>query len=279
MPDPSPFLDPQFVGGSLYQDQQRLADRTGALLSAKISGRPAPQMIAQYAAVAQPGSGLVLDIGCGRGASTVALAQALPQARVCAIDASASLLAATRQRLRQHSLTAATVRADFHQLPLPTGHAVLAVAAFCLYHSPHPQAVLREIARALAPGGTVILATKSADSYASLDRLIATAGLDPEAAHRPGLYGAFHSGNLRSIAESVLTIREVHHEVHRFRFRDLGHAAAYLATSPKYHLPPGLSGNADALAGRLRRALPEGPVETSSVVSYLAATTRRGERP
>ncbi|MGW0753390.1 class I SAM-dependent methyltransferase [Streptomyces sp. NPDC002587] len=219
MPDTSPLLDPRLVGGSLYQDQQPLADRTWALLSAKISGRPAPQGDAQYAAAARPGSGLVLDIGCGRSASTLALAQALPQARICAIDASASLLAATRQRLRQHSLTAATVRADFHHLPLPTGQSVLAVAAFCLYHSPHPLAVLQEVTRALASGGTVILATKSSDSYASLDRLIAKAGLDPEAAHPPGLYGVFHSGNLRSVAESLLTVSDVHHEVHRFRSR------------------------------------------------------------
>ncbi|MFC9329198.1 class I SAM-dependent methyltransferase [Kitasatospora sp. NPDC057015] len=276
MADTSPFLDRKIINGSLYQDQQRLADRTGALISAKIAGRPAPQVIADHAVRARPGPGLVLDIGCGRGASTLALAQALPEARLCAVDASASLLAATRARLQHSGRRLHTIRADFHHLPLPTGRAALAVAAFCLYHSPTPQQVLREITRCLAPGATVILATKSADSYASLDRLIATSGLDPDAQARPGLYGAFHSGNLQSTADGILDVHEVIHEVHRFRFRDLTHAAAYLATSPKYQLPPGLAGNPDALAGRLRQHLPDAPVETSSVVSYLTATTPAG---
>ncbi|MFE3110625.1 MULTISPECIES: hypothetical protein [Kitasatospora] len=49
MADVSPFLDRNIISGSLYQDQQRLADRTGALISAKITGRPAPQVIADHA--------------------------------------------------------------------------------------------------------------------------------------------------------------------------------------------------------------------------------------
>lgn len=273
MPDLSPFLDPDAISGSLYRNQQRLADRTSALISAKITGRPTAQVIAKYASKAAPGTGPVLDIGCGRGASTLALAQALPGARICAIDASAPLLSATRARAFAHGLTVHTVRADFHRLPLPTAGAALAVAAFCLYHSPEPARVLREIVRCLTPGATVILATKSADSYASLDRLVAASGLDPSAVTRPGLYGAFHSGNLRATAEDVLDIQDVVHEAHRFRFRDLAHAAAYLATSPKYQLPPGLAGDPDALAGQLRQTLPDQPVETSSVVSYLVAIT------
>lgn len=122
-------------------------------MSAKISGLPAPQVIAGYAVAAQPADGIVLDIGCGRGASALALAQALPAARVCAVDASAALLAATRDRPRARGLPVHTISADFHQLPLPTGRTSLAVAAFCLYHSPTPRTVLREIARCLAPGG------------------------------------------------------------------------------------------------------------------------------
>lgn len=273
MPDTSPFLDQRLVGGGLYQDHQRLANRTGALLSAKIAGRPAPEVIADYARGSYSGTGgLVLDVGCGRGASTLALARSLQGARLLAVDASASLLATTRHRLGRSGWCPGAVQADFHQLPLPAGQAALAVAAFCLYHSPRPQHVLRELARCVAPGGTVILATKSADSYASLDRLIAESSLDPQAETRPSLYEAFHSGNIEAIAAGVLTVREVHHETHRFRFRDLAHVADYLATSPKYRLPPGVAGNPDALAERLRRTLSDGAFETASVVSYLTAT-------
>ncbi|MEU4955000.1 class I SAM-dependent methyltransferase [Streptomyces lavendulae] len=278
MADTSAFLDQNLITGSLYKSEQRLASRTGALMSAKTSGRPTAVVIAAHASAAHPGTGTVLDIGCGRGASTLALAQALPQARVCAVDASADLLNATRARLRPHGLPAHTVRADFHRLPLPTGQAALAVAAFCLYHSPTPQAALTEIARCLAPGATLILATKAADSYASLDRLVAKAGLDPDATRRPSLYGAFHSGNLRSITEIVFAVTHVEHEAHRFRFRDLAHVAAYLATTPKYRLSDELAGNATAITDHLQRTLTEGPVETASVVSYLTATPP-GEHP
>jgi ubiquinone/menaquinone biosynthesis C-methylase UbiE len=273
VPEASPFLDQRLISGSLYGDQQRLADRTGALLSAKTAGRPAAEVLAATALRSYAGTGgPVLDIGCGRGSSTLALARALPRSRILALDASAALLAATRHRLQRSGLPADTVQADFHWLPLPTARAELAVAAFCLYHSPRPRHVLLEIARCMAPGGTVILATKSADSYASLDRLIARSGLDPQAEARPSLYGAFHSDNMAQIAADVFTVRDVHHETHRFRFRDLPHAAAYLATSPKYRLPPGLARDPAALAARLRERLPDGPVETTSVVSYLTAT-------
>ncbi|PKV84234.1 class I SAM-dependent methyltransferase [Streptomyces sp. TLI_146] len=272
MSDFSPFLDSRLATGSLYRTQQRLAERTQALLAAKVCGRPAAQVVAAHAAHALPRPGAtVVDIGCGRGASTVALAQALPRPRIVAIDASAALLAATRTRLHQHGLTGATVQADFHRLPLHDHTAHLAVAAFCLYHSPRPELVVREIARCLTPGGTVILATKSADSYRSLDHLIVRAGLDPHAEARPSLYAAFNSANLRSTVEGVLQVKTVEHETHRFQFHDLAHTAAYLATSPKYQLPPGLANNAAALTDRLRQALPDGPVTTASVVSYLVA--------
>ncbi|MFF3432159.1 class I SAM-dependent methyltransferase [Streptomyces sp. NPDC002602] len=273
MSDLSPFLDADLVSGSLYQDQQRLADRTGALMAAKISGRPAPGVIASYALRARPRPGsLVLDIGCGRGASTLALTRTLPASRILAIDASHAMLAATRDRLTQAGGAVTTMQADFHHLPLDTGSASLAVAAFCLYHAPDPRVVLREMARCLHPGATVILVTKAADSYASLDRLVARARLDPNATSRTGLYGAFHSANMRAIAENVLDVREVHHETHRFWFRDLAHTAAYLATTPKYQLPDGLTGDPEALNHRLRAVLPDEPVETASVVSYLTAT-------
>jgi len=271
--DTTPFLDQQLISGSLYGNQQRLAARTGALLSAKTSGRSAAEVISAIALQACSSvGGLVLDIGCGRGASTVALARSLPRSRVLALDASVALLVAARHRLQQSGWQAATIQADFHQLPLPAGRAELAVAAFCLYHSPWPRRVLQEIARCMAPGGTVILATKSADSYAALDRLVAASGLDPQAETRPSLYGTFHSGNITALAASVLTVHDVRHETHRFRFHDLAHASAYLATSPKYRLPPGLTGNPTALAERLSERLPDGPIETTSEVSYLAAT-------
>jgi ubiquinone/menaquinone biosynthesis C-methylase UbiE len=107
---------------------------------------------------------MIADIGCGRGTTTCMLAGRLPQARIIAIDLSAALLGATRTRL-PGTAQAGAARADFHRLPLRDGACDLAVAAFCLYHSRSPERVIAEVARCLAPGGTAIIAVKSADSY------------------------------------------------------------------------------------------------------------------
>jgi SAM-dependent methyltransferase len=189
---------------------------------------------------------------------------------VVAVDLSAALAATSRRRLA-HSPRAGTVRADFHRLPFPDNSCGLVIAAFCLYHSPSPGSVITEVTRCLLPGGTAIFAVKSADSYTELDQLVAVSGLDPAATSRPSLYQAAHSGNISALAGGSLTVRHIAHETHRFTFPALADVAEYLATSPKYDLPSALAGNPAALATALRQRVPDAPVTTTSVVTYLVA--------
>ena len=203
------------------------------------------------------------------------LADKFPCARIAAIDLSAALLTVARSRTAA-SGKAAAVRADFHRLPLADRCCDLIVAAFCLYHSPDPASVITEIARCLTDKGTAVIAVKSADSYRELDRLVAASGLDPAAESRPSLYQAAHSGNITALAETRLAVRRAVHETHRFVFPTLGDAAEYLATSPKYDLPPALAGSADALAAALAARLPGQPVTATSVVTYLVAGPNPG---
>ena len=135
----------------------------------------------------------------------------------------------------------------------------------------HPAASSWEITRCLLPGSTAIFAVKSADSYAELDQLVADSGLDPAAASRPSLYQAAHSGNITQLAATSLNVRHVTHETHRFTFPALADVAEYLATSPKYDLPPRLVGSPAALATALRQRIPDAPVTATSVVTYLVA--------
>lgn len=264
----APFTDPSAVA-SLYVTADRLARRTGALRAARVAGRPADEVIADLAARLSPGE-VVADVGCGRGSTTVRLAERLRPRVLLAVDRAHALLDVTRER------TAGVpgvrlVQADFHRLPLPNDSLDLVVAAFCLYHSPRPPEVIAELARCLAPGGTAILATKSADSYRALDELVATSGLDPHAATRPSLYATAHSGNLSALARDAMEVTTVVHEAHRFRFTDLTHTCAYLATSPKYRLPDHLDGRPDAMAEAVRARLPDGPVTVTSTVTYVVA--------
>lgn len=271
-----PFTDQALVRGPLYASADRLARRTSALHAARVAGRHAGEVIADLAEAALAPGGRrarVADIGCGRGTTTRMLAQRIPGAVVTGLDLSATLLAAARER--QPEVPAVRfVRADFCRLPLASQSCHVVVAAFCLYHCAAPGQVIAEIGRCLRPSGTAILATKSADSYWELDLLVAAAGLDPGALSRPGLYDTAHSGNLPALAAPHLRVQRVMHHDHRFTFSGFASAAEYLATSPKYQLPAGMSGDPTAITAALRARLRDRPVTTTSTVSYVVA-----ERP
>lgn len=269
----NPFLAPSL--DSLYGGADRLAARTSALGLAKVSGRSVPVTVAQLAvehSSADAPVRAVADIGCGRGTSSRVLVERLCPRRLTAVDASRAMVAKARERVGTTPGSKTDfVQADFHHLPLRAGAYDLVSAAFCLYHSARPSQVLAEFARVLDHRGVVILVTKSADSYRELDSLVVSAGLDPDALHRESLYAAAHSGNIASLAAGAFDVLHVEHEEHCFRFTDLAHVAAYLATNPKYHLPPGLSGDAEAISEALRLRLPDVPVAASSVVTYVVA--------
>jgi ubiquinone/menaquinone biosynthesis C-methylase UbiE len=264
----NPFLDPA-MQDQLYGSPDRITRRTDALLAAKTAGRNAADVIAELAAAAlvpRTGTG-ILDVGCGRGSTTGRLSERLRPETLLAVDAAPTLLADARSRLgRRPGLV--WVAADFHHLPLPTARLDLAVAAFCLYHSAQPAAAVAELARCVRPGGALILATKSADSYADLDDLVAAAGLDPAATSRPSLYETFSSQNLLDALPADLHVEQLIHQTHRFQFHDLAHVARYLSTSPKYQLPAEIRGSPDAFARELAAALPDRPVHTASTISY-----------
>ncbi|PZG21425.1 class I SAM-dependent methyltransferase [Micromonospora craterilacus] len=265
----NPFLDPDLVRGDLYRSSGRLAERTRTLHEAKIAGRDAAEVIVDLVAQRTPPRAVVLDIGCGRGTTTLRISDRLRPRRLIAVDASAALLATARTRLAEASGTGAAVCADFHHLPLPDALADAAVAAFCLYHTPTPAAAVAEIARCLRPGGVAVLATKSLDSYTELDQLVQTADLDPDATRRPSLYERFHSRNLLDVTATHLTVLDVLHEEQVFQFADVTHLARYLATTPKYRIRPAC-GPAE-LAAILRKRLPAPPYLTRSTVSYALA--------
>ncbi len=272
MTAPNPFLDPA-QRDQLYGSPGRLTRRTDALLTAKTAGRNAADVIADLAATAlhpRPANLAVLDVGCGRGSTTGRLADRLHPETLLAIDAAPALLADARTRHgARHGL--GWVAADFHHLPLPPARLDLAVAAFCLYHSPRPAAAVAEVARCLRPGGVLIFATKSADSYADLDALVVTAGLDVAAASRPSLYQTFNTKNLLDAVPAEVEVDQLIHEIHQFRFRDLAHVARYLATNPKYQLPAAIRGSPELIALALAAAVPDGPVHAHSTVSYAVA--------
>lgn len=100
------------------------------------------------------GAGLrVLDLGCGTGASTAALAAVFPEARITAVDASAGMLEqAARKRWRQE--------VDFVHAPAERlaqagveGPFDAVFAAYLFRNATDPDAVLAAVREALGPQG------------------------------------------------------------------------------------------------------------------------------
>jgi ubiquinone/menaquinone biosynthesis C-methylase UbiE len=132
----------------------------------------------------------VADVGTGTG--FLAEAALAAGATVVGIDASEGMLAQVRTRLAQRPFEART--GDVDALPLDDGEVDAVLANMVLHHAPDPPHAIREMARALKPGGTLVitdadththewLRTEQHDRWLGFDRAdIATwfrdAGLD-----------------------------------------------------------------------------------------------------
>ena len=97
---------------------------------------------------------IVGDLGCGTGELSAAIAPFV--ARVIAIDRSADMLRAAERRL----CGVANVdirRGTLEALPVENGELDAATLALVLHHLPDPAAAVREAARALRPGGRLMV--------------------------------------------------------------------------------------------------------------------------
>jgi trans-aconitate 2-methyltransferase len=119
------------------------------------------------------GSETVLDAGCGTGRDAVALLDLLPAGRVVAVDASASMLGALRERLDAHvpdrGRRIDVVQADLTK-PLPLAGPVDAVFSVAAFHwIPDHGALFGRLAQALRPGGQLVFECGGAGNIAAVD--------------------------------------------------------------------------------------------------------------
>jgi len=143
---------------------------------------------------------IILDIGSGTGHHLAGILHTLPHATGVALDASR---AASRRAARKHQRIAA-VRGDvWRQIPLRDGSVDLALNVFAPRNG-------SELARVLAPGGTLIVVTPSPDHLRELAGLHAVR-VDPaksERVHRR-LAPALQPGGVRRLTWTLeLTRRD-----------------------------------------------------------------------
>jgi len=99
-------------------------------------------------------SWLVGDLGCGTGQVSAALAPFVR--RIVAVDGSAAMLQAARKRLRPFD-NVEVRRGDLEALPIDAATLDAATLMLVLHHAAEPERVLAEAARALKPGGRIVV--------------------------------------------------------------------------------------------------------------------------
>jgi SAM-dependent methyltransferase len=112
-------------------------------------------------ALAAPARGeMVLDVACGAGVLSIAVASAVGSAgRVLGVDLAESMVQAARLRAQSLGLAhAAFERMDAEQLTLPDASFDIALCALGLMYVPDAEVALRELHRVLRPGGRAVLA-------------------------------------------------------------------------------------------------------------------------
>ena len=97
----------------------------------------------------------VLDLGVGPGTGALEMARADPAGLHVGVDVSARMISRASARARSAGVPLLLVRADALALPVREGSFDGATGHSILYLLPDPRAALREVRRALRPGGRV----------------------------------------------------------------------------------------------------------------------------
>lgn len=133
-----------YVHGYGAAEAQRLLDQAASLVDLL------------HHDTAYPAGHAVLEAGCGIGAQTLTLARRSPQARITAIDCSATSLGQARTALAAAGIgNVDLLQADIFRLPFAPHSFDHVFVCFVLEHLARPLAALQALRRVLRPGGSL----------------------------------------------------------------------------------------------------------------------------
>ena len=106
-----------------------------------------------------PAHARVLDLCTGTGDLAIAAVDAMPSARVLGVDFAGAMLRVGLDKLRGRHLERqiTLVRGDATRIPVRDGWADAATIGFGIRNVVDPEAALRELSRALKPGGRLVI--------------------------------------------------------------------------------------------------------------------------
>jgi trans-aconitate 2-methyltransferase len=118
----------------------------------------------------------VMDAGCGSGRVTELLAERLPRGSVVAVDGSPAMIDEARTRLARFGDRIEYLVADLGR-PIPVEAPVDAILSTATFHwVPDHDALFRNLAAVLRPGGRLTAQCGGAGNIASIQRVLATIG-------------------------------------------------------------------------------------------------------
>jgi ubiquinone/menaquinone biosynthesis C-methylase UbiE len=139
----------------------------------------------------------VLEIGCGPGYFSPAVARRLANGRLTLFDAQDGMLRIASERLRRRRLANFDcVTGSAEKLPFADDSFDVAFMVTVLGEVPSPAAALDEVARVLRPGGLLSVTEQTGDpdrmKRRNVDALAARAGLSPDRAWTGMLVATFN---------------------------------------------------------------------------------------
>lgn len=115
----------------------------------------------------------VLDVACGTGHASLAVASRLPEGMVTAVDFSPGMIGQARKKAEARGIgNVRFAESDMQDLPFPAGAFDAAICSFGIFFVADMERQLTHIASRVRPGGTVMISCFHEDYFRPLKELL-----------------------------------------------------------------------------------------------------------